>query len=60
MIGGNRGMSCSTVFTPTPSTWSTAMYYTGLNPFTLAPALVTRGLRAKQDQKDLLAPAPRP
>ncbi len=45
------------IFTPTPSTWSTAMYYTGLNPFTLHPAQVTRGLRAKQDQKDILAPA---
>lgn len=47
------------IFTPTPSTWSTAMYYTGLNPFTRAPAQVTRGLRAKQDQKDVLAPAQR-
>ncbi len=48
------------IFTPTPSTWSTAMYYTGLNPFTRRPALVTRGLRGKQDQKDILAAAPRP
>jgi uncharacterized radical SAM protein YgiQ len=48
------------IFTPTPSTWSTAMYYTGLNPFTGKTALVTRGLRAKQEQKDLLAPASRP
>ncbi len=42
------------IFTPTPSTWSTAMYYTGLNPFTRKPAHVTRGLRDKQTQKDLL------
>jgi uncharacterized radical SAM protein YgiQ len=48
------------IFTPTPSTWSTAMYYTGLNPFTGKPVHVTRGLRAKQDQKDLLTPAPHP
>ena len=44
------------IFTPTPSTWSTAMYYTGINPFTQEPALITRGLRAKQDQKDMLTP----
>ena len=44
------------IFTPTPCTWSTAMYYTGINPFTHKPVHVTRGLRAKQDQKDLLAP----
>ena len=48
------------IFTPTPSTWSTAMYYTGLNPFTRLPAQVTRGLRAKQEQKDILAPPSRP
>jgi uncharacterized radical SAM protein YgiQ len=44
------------IFTPTPSTWSTAMYYTGVNPFTRAPVNVTRGLRGKQGQKDILAP----
>ena len=44
------------IFTPTPCTWSTAMYYTGINPFSFLSAHVTRGLRAKQDQKDLLAP----
>ena len=48
------------IFTPTPCTWSTAMYYTGINPFTHKPVHVTRGLRAKQDQKDLLTPAPHP
>lgn len=48
------------IFTPTPSTWSTAMYYTGLDPFTGKPVHVTRGLRAKQDQKDLLTPARHP
>jgi len=46
------------IFTPTPSTWSTAMYYTGMNPFTDTPIHVTRGLRGKQDQKDLLTPPP--
>jgi uncharacterized radical SAM protein YgiQ len=48
------------IFTPTPSTWSTAMYYTGINPFTGKPVHVTRGLRAKQGQKDLLTSAPAP
>jgi len=47
------------IFTPTPSTWSTAIYYTGLNPFAQRPAIVTRGLRAKQDQKDILVPPAR-
>ncbi len=47
------------IFTPTPSTWSTAMYYSGINPFTRSPAHVTRGLRAKQVQKDILTSAPR-
>ncbi len=48
------------IFTPTPSTWSTVMYYTGRDPFSGQPVNVVRGLRAKQDQKDLLVPAPRP
>ena len=48
------------IFTPTPSTWSTAMYYTGIDPFTNTPIAVTRGLRAKQEQKDLLTSAQRP
>jgi uncharacterized radical SAM protein YgiQ len=42
------------VFTPTPSTWSTAMYYTGLDPATGKPIFVERGLLGKQTQKDLL------
>ncbi|HRR33713.1 MAG TPA: YgiQ family radical SAM protein [Kiritimatiellia bacterium] len=47
------------IFTPTPSTWSTVMYYTGLDPFTGQPIPVTRGLRAKQAQKDILTPRSR-
>jgi uncharacterized radical SAM protein YgiQ len=42
------------VFTPTPSTWSTAMYYTGLDPASGETVFVERGLRGKQTQKDLL------
>jgi uncharacterized radical SAM protein YgiQ len=40
-------------FTPTPMTISTAMYYTGLDPFTLRPVHVPRG-REKRIQRALL------
>ncbi|MCL1922014.1 MAG: YgiQ family radical SAM protein [Kiritimatiellaeota bacterium] len=44
------------VFTPTPSTWSTAMYYTAADPFTGEALHVAKGLREKQAQKALLTP----
>ena len=50
------------IFTPTPLTAATAMYYTGLDPDTGRPVYVERGLGGKQRQKDVLtggAPAPR-
>ena len=40
-------------FTPTPMTVSTAMYYTGLDPFTLTPVHVPRG-REKSIQRAML------
>ncbi len=40
-------------FTPTPMTVSTAMYYTGLDPFTLKPVHVPRG-REKRIQRAML------
>ncbi|MFZ3149600.1 MAG: YgiQ family radical SAM protein [Methanothrix sp.] len=40
-------------FTPTPMTVSTAMYYTGLDPFTLTPVHVPRG-REKRIQRAML------
>ncbi|MDD2836208.1 MAG: YgiQ family radical SAM protein, partial [Methanothrix sp.] len=40
-------------FTPTPMTVSTAMYYTGLDPFTLRPVHVPRG-REKRIQRAML------
>jgi len=40
-------------FTPTPMTVSTAMYYTGLDPFTLAPVHVPKG-REKRIQRAML------
>ena len=42
------------VFTPTPGTVSTAMYYTGENPMTREKIYVPRGFRDKKDQKNIL------
>lgn len=42
------------VFTPTPGTVSTAMYYTGENPLTREKVYVPRSFREKKDQKNVL------
>ncbi len=42
------------VFTPTPGTLSTAMYYTGENPMTREKIHVPRNFREKKDQKNIL------
>lgn len=42
------------IFTPTPLTDSTAMYYTGLDPHTGRPVFVARGAAARQSQKNAL------
>jgi uncharacterized radical SAM protein YgiQ len=42
------------VFTPTPSTWSTAMYYTGINPASNKIIPVARTFRERQTQKEYL------
>lgn len=42
------------VFTPTPGTWSTAMYYTGLNPFSDDKIYVEKDLRNKRLQKTII------
>ena len=42
------------VFTPTPGTASTAMYYTGENPLTREKVYVPRTFREKKDQKNIL------
>ena len=44
------------VFTPTPSTYSTLMYYTGTDPFTGKQVFVEKGLRGKSIQKEVLVP----
>jgi uncharacterized radical SAM protein YgiQ len=42
------------VFTPTPSTYSSLMYYTETDPFTGEPLFVEKGLAQKQRQKNIL------
>lgn len=42
------------VFTPTPGTISTAMYFTGKNPITGEKVYVARGFREKKAQKNIL------
>jgi uncharacterized radical SAM protein YgiQ len=42
------------IFTPSPSTYSTLMYYTGTNPFDSTPVFVEYDPRKKARQKDLL------
>jgi uncharacterized radical SAM protein YgiQ len=43
------------IFTPSPSTYATLMYYTGIDPFSGVPVFVERGLGAKIAQKAALA-----
>ncbi|MFH1368083.1 MAG: YgiQ family radical SAM protein [Elusimicrobiota bacterium] len=43
------------VFTPTPSTYSALMYYTGLDPFTEKELFVEKDLRGKERQKQIIA-----
>ncbi|MEA2018905.1 MAG: YgiQ family radical SAM protein, partial [Campylobacterota bacterium] len=42
------------VFTPTPSTYSTLMYYTELDPWTREPIFVEKDPMKKQKQKDVV------
>jgi radical SAM superfamily enzyme YgiQ (UPF0313 family) len=44
------------IFTPTPSTYSTLMYYTGQDPFTGNPIFVEKNPVKKQQQKDTVTP----
>ncbi len=46
------------VFTPTPSTYSTLMYYTGLDPWTLRPIYVEKDPRKKEHQKNIITRKP--
>lgn len=42
------------VFTPTPSTYASVMYYTETDPFTGKPLLVEKNLHRKEKQKELI------
>ncbi len=42
------------IFTPTPSTYSTLMYYTGINPFTNEEIFVEKSLKKKALQKKII------
>ncbi len=42
------------IFTPTPSTWSTLMYVTETDPFTMQPIFVEKDPVKRQKQKDVL------
>lgn len=42
------------IFTPTPSTYASVMYYTEMNPFTKVPMFVEKNLGKKNKQKDIL------
>lgn len=42
------------VFTPTPSTYSTLIYWTGRDPFTNEPCFVEKGARGREAQKSVL------
>ncbi|MCP3943609.1 MAG: YgiQ family radical SAM protein [Desulfobacteraceae bacterium] len=42
------------IFTPTPSTFSTLMYYTGIDPFTLEKIFVEKNLQGKEKQKQVI------
>lgn len=44
------------IFTPTPSTYSTLMYYTEINPFTRKKLFVEKDNGRKQRQKDIVIP----
>lgn len=42
------------IFTPTPSTYSSLMYYTELDPFTRQPIFVEKDPRRKERQKEIV------
>ena len=46
------------IFTPTPSTYASLMYYTELDPITRRPVFVEKDPRRKEHQKDILTLKP--
>lgn len=46
------------IFTPTPSTYSSLMYYTEMDPFTLNPIFVEKDISRKEKQKMIVVEKP--
>lgn len=46
------------IFTPTPSTYSSLMYYTGLDPFTMKPLFVEKDPLRREKQKQIIIEKP--
>ena len=46
------------VFTPTPSTYASVMYYTEQDPFTGKPLFIEKNLQRKEKQKEILTDKP--
>jgi radical SAM superfamily enzyme YgiQ (UPF0313 family) len=46
------------IFTPTPSTYSSLMYYTECDPFTGQPLFVEKNLQRKMRQKEIIVKKP--
>jgi len=46
------------IFTPSPSTFSTLMYYTGLDPFSMQPIHVEKNPKIKEKQKQSITRKP--
>ena len=42
------------IFTPTPSTYASLMYYTEMDPFTRQPIFVEKDPRRKERQKNIV------
>jgi radical SAM superfamily enzyme YgiQ (UPF0313 family) len=42
------------IFTPSPSTYSTLMYYTGQDPFSMTPIFVEKNPKNKEKQKKIV------
>ena len=42
------------IFTPTPSTYSSVMYWTEMDPWTLEPMFIEKDLNRKRKQKDII------
>ncbi|WP_457557759.1 YgiQ family radical SAM protein [Candidatus Harpocratesius sp.] len=51
---GEKNTESIQIFTPTPMSVSTCMYYTGLNPYTKESIYVPYTYREKKDQKNIL------